>query len=192
MTGMARAMVAFLAGLSGAILLIIGTATGMAWALAQSGFSRQLAQAMAEVPGGGFGFLMISIVAFVILGSVPEGIPAIVLFDPPLFPIAKAAHINEVHYSMVVILAMGVGLFAPPLGVGYYAAGAIGQVSPDAARSGSGPISARCRSGWRRWPPFPGCRRDFSRGANGSACNTGIAASRMDCWLLWRCRSPPF
>ncbi|HTR83006.1 MAG TPA: TRAP transporter large permease subunit [Reyranella sp.] len=118
--------------LSGAILLIIGTATGMGWALTQSGFSRALAQAMASVPGGGLGFLLISIVAFVILGSVLEGIPAIVLFGPLLFPMAKAAHVNEVHYAMVVILAMGVGLFAPPLGVGYYAACAIGQVSPDA------------------------------------------------------------
>ena len=117
--------------LSGAILLIIGTATGMAWALTQSGFSRALAQAMASVPGGGLGFLLISIVAFVVLGSVLEGIPAIVLFGPLLFPMAKAAHVNEVHYAMVVILAMGVGLFAPPLGVGYYAACAIGQVSPD-------------------------------------------------------------
>jgi tripartite ATP-independent transporter DctM subunit len=117
--------------LSGAILLIIGTATGMAWALTQSGFSHQLADAMAAVPGGRFGFLMISIVAFIVLGSVLEGIPAIVLFGPLLFPIARAVHVNEVHYAMVVILAMGVGLFAPPLGVGYYAACAIGKVSPD-------------------------------------------------------------
>ena len=120
------------AALSGAILLIIGTATAMGWALAQSGFSRQLAAAMAAAPGGGFGFLLISIVAFVVLGSVLEGIPAIVLFGPLLFPIARAAGIHEVHYAMVVILAMGIGLFAPPLGVGYYAACAIGRVSPDA------------------------------------------------------------
>eukprot|EP01037_Dinobryon_pediforme_P005462 gene5462-5518_t len=118
--------------LSGAILFIIGTATGMAWALTQSGFSRQLATAMASVPGGGFGFLLISIVAFVILGSVLEGIPAIVLFGPLLFPIARSVGVNEVHYAMVVILAMGIGLFAPPMGVGYYAACAIGRVSPDA------------------------------------------------------------
>ncbi len=118
--------------LSGAILLIIGTATAMAWALTQSGFSRQLAASMASVPGGGLGFLLISVVAFVVLGSVLEGIPAIVLFGPLLFPIAKAAHVNEVHYAMVVILAMGIGLFAPPLGVGYYSACAIGKVSPDA------------------------------------------------------------
>ncbi len=118
--------------LSGAILLIIGSATSMAWALTQSGFSRQLSAAMASVPGGAFGFLLISIVAFIILGSVLEGIPAIVLFGPLLFPIARAEGVNEVHYAMVVILAMGIGLFAPPLGVGYYTACAIGRVSPDA------------------------------------------------------------
>ncbi len=118
--------------LSGAILFIIGTATGMAWALTQSGFSRQLATAMASVPGGSFGFLLISIAAFTILGSVLEGIPAIVLFGPLLFPIARSVGVNEVHYAMVVILAMGIGLFAPPLGVGYYTACAIGRVSPDA------------------------------------------------------------
>jgi tripartite ATP-independent transporter DctM subunit len=118
------------AALSGAILLIIGTATGMAWALTQSGFSRQLAQAMTQLPGGTAGFLAVSILAFIILGSVLEGIPAIVVFGPLLFPIAKQFGVNDVHYSMVVVLAMGIGLFAPPFGVGYYAACAISRVSP--------------------------------------------------------------
>jgi len=119
--------------LSGAILFIIGTATGMAWALTQSGFSRSLAQTMGSVPAGAHGFMAISVVTFVVLGSILEGIPAIVLFGPLLFPIAKGLGINDVHYAMVVVLAMGVGLFAPPFGVGYYAACAIGRVSPDAA-----------------------------------------------------------
>ncbi|WP_245416267.1 TRAP transporter large permease subunit [Microvirga sp. 17 mud 1-3] len=116
--------------LSGAILLIIGTATGMAWGLTQSGFSRSLAAAMTGLPGGAVTFMIVSIIAFVILGSVLEGIPAIVLFGPLLFPIARAVGIHEVHYAMVVILAMGIGLFAPPFGVGYYAACAIGRVEP--------------------------------------------------------------
>jgi len=82
------------------------------------------------LPGGAVLFMAASIVAFVVLGSVLEGIPAIVLFGPLLFPIAKAVGIHEVHYAMVVILAMGIGLFAPPFGVGYYAACAIGRVEP--------------------------------------------------------------
>src|SRR5882757_7459122 len=118
------------AALSGAILLIIGTATGMAWGLTQSGFSRALAGAMTGLPGGSASFIAVSIVAFTILGSVLEGIPAIVLFGPLLFPIARAVGVHEVHYAMIIILAMGVGLFAPPFGVGYYAACAIGRVDP--------------------------------------------------------------
>ena len=129
--GRLKSMLVETASLSGAILLIIGTATAMAWALTQSGFSHQLADAMSSVPGGAAGFMAISIVAFIVLGSVLEGIPAIVLFGPMLFPIAKALGIHPVHYSMVVVLAMGIGLFAPPFGVGYYAACAIGKVHPD-------------------------------------------------------------
>jgi tripartite ATP-independent transporter DctM subunit len=125
--------------LTGAVMLIIGTATAMAWALTQSGFSQWLVQAMASVPGGGYGFLGITAVTFVILGSVLEGIPAIVLFGPLLFPVAKAMGVHEVHYALVIILAMGIGLFAPPFGVGFYGACAIGRVSPDDAL-------------WRIWP----------------------------------------
>ena len=121
------------ASLSGAILLIIGMATAMAWALTQSGFSRQLVTMMEHVPGGQFGFLAVTIAVFAILGSVLEGIPAIVLFGPLLFPAARALGVHDVHYAMVVILAMGIGLFAPPFGVGFYAACAIGRVSPDDA-----------------------------------------------------------
>jgi tripartite ATP-independent transporter DctM subunit len=121
------------ASLSGAILFIIGCATAMAWALTQSGFSRDLATLMQAMPGGKAGFMAVSVLAFVVLGSVLEGIPAIVLFGPLLFPIARAAGIHEVHYAMVVIFAMGLGLFAPPFGVGFYAACAIGRVDPDRA-----------------------------------------------------------
>jgi TRAP-type C4-dicarboxylate transport system permease large subunit len=117
----------------------IATATAMAWALTQSGFFQWLVATMASVPGGKGGFLAITAVAFVILGSVLEGIPAIVLFGPLLFPVAKAMGVHEVHYAMVIILAMGIGLFAPPFGVGFYGACAIGRVSPDDAL-------------WRMWP----------------------------------------
>ncbi|MBB3214572.1 tripartite ATP-independent transporter DctM subunit [Herbaspirillum sp. Sphag1AN] len=119
------------AALSGAILLIIGLATSMAWALTQSGFSARLVALMQGVPGGSLGFLLITIVIFIVLGSILEGIPAIVLFGPLLFPVARSLGIADVHYAMVVILAMGIGLFAPPFGVGFYAACAIGKVSPD-------------------------------------------------------------
>jgi len=119
------------ATLSGAILLIIGGATAMAWALTQSGFSNALVAFMVGLPGGRWSFLAVSIVVFAVLGSVLEGIPAMVLFGPLLFPAAHELGVAELHYAVVVILAMGVGLFAPPFGLGYYAACIIGRVSPE-------------------------------------------------------------
>jgi tripartite ATP-independent transporter DctM subunit len=127
------------ATLTGAILLIIGNATAMAWAITQSGFAQDLAQFMRSIPGGAATFLVVSIIAFVVLGTLLEGLPAIVLFGPLLFPIAKQLGIHEVHYAMVVILAMGIGLFSPPFGVGYYVACAIGRVDP---ADGMGKIGA--------------------------------------------------
>jgi len=56
-----------------------------------------------------------------------------VLFGPLLFPIARQIGVNEVHYAIVIILAMGIGLFAPPFGLGYYTACTIGRVHPDVA-----------------------------------------------------------
>ncbi|MFL6876865.1 TRAP transporter large permease subunit [Pseudomonas marginalis] len=119
------------AALSGAILLIIGMASAMAWALTQSGFSANLVDLISEIPGGAAGFMIVTIITFLVLGSVLEGIPAIVLFGPLMFPLAEMLGIHPVHYAMVVILAMGIGLFAPPLGVGFYAACAISKTSSD-------------------------------------------------------------
>jgi tripartite ATP-independent transporter DctM subunit len=121
------------AALSGAVLLILAIATAMGWALTQSGFSMRVAELMAEVPGGKWTFIAISIVAFALLGSVLEGIPAVVLFAPLMFPSARGLGVDEIHYAMVVILAMGLGLFAPPFGLGFYTACAIGEVSPSKA-----------------------------------------------------------
>jgi len=121
------------AALSGAILLIIGSASAMAWSLTQAGFAQTLTDMMTSLPGGRAGFLAVSVVLFVVLGSVLEGLPAMVLFGPLLFPAAQQLGIHLVQYGIVAILAMGIGLFAPPFGVGFYQTCLIGKVSSDEA-----------------------------------------------------------
>jgi tripartite ATP-independent transporter DctM subunit len=119
--------------LSGAILLIIGMATTMGWALTFSGFSNQMTAAIRAVVHSKLEFMALSIVLFAVLGSLLEGIPVIILFGPLLFPIAQSLGINEIHYAIVVVIAMGIGLHAPPLGIGFYTACAIGRVPPEQA-----------------------------------------------------------
>ncbi|KIG01897.1 TRAP transporter large permease [Caballeronia concitans] len=121
------------AALSGSILLIIGSASAMAWSLTQAGFAQTLTEMMTSLPGGRAGFLAVSVALFVVLGSVLEGLPAMVLFGPLLFPAAQQLGIHLVQYGIVAILAMGIGLFAPPFGVGFYQTCLIGKVSSDEA-----------------------------------------------------------
>jgi len=76
-------------------------------------------------------FLAISALAFVVLGSVLEGVPAIVLFGPLLFPVARVMGVNEVHYAIVAVFSMGLGLFTPPFGVGFLPRLRIGRPRAD-------------------------------------------------------------
>jgi TRAP-type C4-dicarboxylate transport system permease large subunit len=94
------------ASLSGAILIVVGAPRR--W----HGRSRNRILAIARRShqrhaGRQFTFIALSILLFAVLGCVLEGLPAVVLFAPLMFPIAKQFGVSEVHYSMIAILAMG-------------------------------------------------------------------------------------
>ena len=127
------AMLVETAALTGAILLILGTALAMAWAITQAGIAQQVAAFMTGLPGGWIAFMGLSIAVFLVLGCFLEGLPAIVLMAPLMFPIARNLGINDIHYSMVIVTAMNIGLMTPPIGIGFYLACKIGGVSPDEA-----------------------------------------------------------
>jgi len=125
------AMLVETAALSGAIFLILGTASAMAWSITQSGVVQQLSVLLTTLPGGPVAFMAVTIVVFLILGCLLEGLPAVLLLAPIMFPIAKKLGIHDVHYSMVIVTAMNIGLMMPPIGVGFYVACKVGDVSPD-------------------------------------------------------------
>ncbi len=119
------------AALSGAILLILGMASGMAWVIAQSGIIQKMSIFLTALPGGATAFLGVTIIVFLVLGCILEGLPAILLLAPIMFPIAKKLGIHDIHYAMVAVTAMNIGLMMPPIGVGFYVACRIGDGSPD-------------------------------------------------------------
>lgn len=119
------------AAMSGAILLILGCASAMAWALTQSGFARDLMTIVTGLPGGWVVFMLASIVIFLVLGCFLEGLPAIVLLAPIMFPISRGLGIHDIHYAMVIVTAMNIGLMAPPIGIGFYIACKIANVPAD-------------------------------------------------------------
>jgi len=74
-------------------------------------------------------FLVLSIVMVAVFGAVLEGAPALIIFAPILVPIGIQLGFNPLHYATVLIIAMGLGLFSPPIGLGLYATCAVCGVS---------------------------------------------------------------
>jgi len=120
------------AALSGAVLLVLGAASAIAWAVTQSGVVQTLSVFLTDLPGGAATFMLVSILVFLLLGCLLEGLPAILLMAPIMFPIAQKLGVHEIQYAMVIVCAMNIGLMIPPIGVGFYIACRIGEAQPDA------------------------------------------------------------
>jgi TRAP-type C4-dicarboxylate transport system permease large subunit len=73
--------------------------------------------------------MIVSILLLIVMGAALEGAPALIIFGPLLLPVAAGFGIAPLHYGIVLIIAMGLGLFAPPLGLGLYTSCAVGNVS---------------------------------------------------------------
>src|SRR5258706_16331960 len=77
-------------------------------------------------------FMILSIAILIVMGSVLEGAGALFIFGPLLVPVAAQLGIAPLHFGVVLVIAMGIGLFAPPLGLGLYGACLIGKVPIEA------------------------------------------------------------
>jgi tripartite ATP-independent transporter DctM subunit len=115
---------------SGLVLFIVAAAQALAFVLTLQQVPHALAEAMVALSqnAGPWLFLLLSILILIVMGSILEGAAALIIFGPLLVPVAGQIGINELHFGVVLVIAMGIGLFAPPLGVGLYGACLIGGV----------------------------------------------------------------
>jgi tripartite ATP-independent transporter DctM subunit len=111
--------------LVGMVLFLISAAHGFAWMLTVNQIPQQLGAAITDIPGGSVPFLIVSIALVMVLGSLFEGIPALLILAPILFPTALELGIDPVHYGVILIFSMGIGAFSPPIGVGFLLACAV-------------------------------------------------------------------
>ena len=119
---------------SGLVLFIVAAAQALAFVLTLQRFPQTLAQTMITLSqnAGAWPFMALSILILIVMGSILEGAAALIIFGPLLVPVAGQIGINELHFGVVLVIAMGIGLFAPPLGLGLYGACLIGGVPIEA------------------------------------------------------------
>lgn len=107
---------------SGVVIFMVGAASSFSWILAYEQVPRELARFMLELSGSPWVFFVVSMLVFILLGAVLEGLPAIIICLPIFLPIAMQLKIDPLHYATMVVAATGIGLFLPPFGIGLYIA----------------------------------------------------------------------
>ncbi len=115
---------------SGLVLFIVAAAQSLAFILTLQQVPHAVGDLMLSLSGthGVWLFMLLSIVVLIVMGSVLEGAAALIIFGPLLLPVAVKLGIDPLHFGVVLVISMGLGLFAPPLGLGLYGACLIGNV----------------------------------------------------------------
>jgi tripartite ATP-independent transporter DctM subunit len=115
---------------SGLIMFIVAAAQSLAFVLTLQQIPHALGDALVHLSqsGGTWLFMLLSIAILIVMGSVLEGAAALIIFGPLLVPVAAQLGIAPLHFGVVLVVAMGIGLFAPPLGLGLYGACLVGNV----------------------------------------------------------------
>ena len=115
---------------SGLVLFIVAAAQTFAFALTIERIPHALAHLMVGLSqsAGRWLFMVLSIAILIVMGSVLEGAAALIIFGPLLVPVAEVLGYEPLHYGPVLVISMGIGMFAPPMGLGLYGSCLIGRV----------------------------------------------------------------
>jgi tripartite ATP-independent transporter DctM subunit len=115
---------------AGLVLFIVAAAQSLAFTLTLQQVPHAVGDFMLGLSktSGVWLFMLLAIVVLIVMGSVLEGAAALIIFGPLLLPVAVQLGIDPLHFGVVLVIAMGIGLFAPPLGLGLYGACLIGNV----------------------------------------------------------------
>jgi tripartite ATP-independent transporter DctM subunit len=121
------------AALTGVLLFIFAAASGFSWTLTVAYLPQRLVELLHSVGNSTAIFMIGSIVLLIVVGVLLEGLPSLNVLAPLLLPIAGKLGLSEMHYALVLIIAMGVGGFMPLAGVGFYVCCAIMRANIEAA-----------------------------------------------------------
>ena len=115
------------AAMAGSIMFIVAAASSVSFALTIQQIPQHVSSIMISFAqqNGSTMFVLLSVLIMIIFGAVLEGAPALIIFGPLLTPIASQLGIHPLHFGTVMVIAMGLGLFAPPIGLGLFATCAI-------------------------------------------------------------------
>lgn len=115
--------------LFGSILMIIGVSHAMGFVLTYDRVPQRIAEAVLGVTENRYVFLFLVILFFLALGMILENIPAMIILIPIMMPLVDHYEIDRVHFGLIMVYGLLIGIVTPPVGVALFIVTRIADIS---------------------------------------------------------------
>jgi len=107
---------------TGTVIFLVGASSVLSWIFSINQIPQKIGDLVSFISSSPIIFLILCNITFLILGSVLEGLPALIILIPIFLPVLPKFGINPIHFGILAIASLGIGLFLPPIGMGIYIA----------------------------------------------------------------------
>jgi C4-dicarboxylate transporter DctM subunit len=115
--------------LSSVGMWLIASASVFTWLLARDQVPQMVSGWILALSGQQWFFILASVVIFTFFAALLEGFPAVIILGPIFYPIAMQMGVSTLHFSIIIVACVGIGLFLPPVGVALFIACGIAHSS---------------------------------------------------------------
>lgn len=112
-----------------AVSILAGVATGMSWTFATTGVPQAIANTLQQITSSPFILLALVTLTLIVFASLLDGLPALIIFYPILSVTVAKYGIDPLHFGLIAVAALGIGLVVPPVGLLLVVVAQIGRVS---------------------------------------------------------------
>ncbi len=107
---------------TGAVMLLVGIASALSWILSTNQVPQLVGTTVTKISKSPLVFLLLCNLSFILLGAILEGLPAMLILIPIFLPFTTQLGIDQLHFGILAIASLGIGLFLPPIGMGIFIA----------------------------------------------------------------------
>lgn len=113
----------------GVFMLIVSVASYLAWIFTIEGLPQMLRSALTSMAGGNqTAMYLICAIIFLVIGCFLDTSAGVLLLAPIIMPVVSSLGINEVHFGVIMVIALMIGIITPPFGICLFVVSEVGQV----------------------------------------------------------------
>ena len=114
---------------SAIVLLLVGASIAMSWVLSYEQIPQGVAASLVALTDSTWGLLLIINILLLVVGTFMDITPAVLIFTPIFLPIVTELGIDPIHFGIIIVLNLCVGICTPPVGTVLFVGAAVGDTT---------------------------------------------------------------